>query len=252
MGRKTLIAGNWKMNGLRADIPEIIAIAERADDFAPLAELLICPPASLLVEAASRTAPAPLAMGGQHCHAKETGAHTGEISAEMLRDAGAEYVILGHSERRAAGEDDESVRACLDAAERAGLRAIVCVGESLEIRDAGDAEEFITRQISASLAGHSEAAPALDIAYEPVWAIGTGKTALASDIAAMHTAIRHHLEHHFGASVAARTRLLYGGSVKPGNAGEILSMENVDGVLVGGASLKAADFIGIASAARSH
>ncbi len=212
-------------------------------------EVLICPPATLLSEATGAAEGTAIATGGQDCHARKAGAFTGELSAEMLRDAGASYVILGHSERRQyQGETDAAVAEKVTAACAERLKPIVCVGETEEVRDAGSAEQFVTKQLSSSLPTDfpTDMGPEeLAVAYEPVWAIGTGRTPTSAQIAQMHTALRAELGSRFGAGVAAEIRLLYGGSVKPANAAEILAVPNVDGALVGGASLKAADFLAI-------
>jgi triosephosphate isomerase len=244
--RRRLIAGNWKMNGLAkpglAELKRTIALAKKPARLAP--EVLICPPATLLApfRAAIKAAKAErrILLGAQDCHAEAAGAHTGDLSAEQLRDAGAAFVIVGHSERRADhGEDNAAVKAKAAAAHRAGLIAIICVGETLAQRDAGDALTIVALQLSGSLP-HGAGAANTVIAYEPVWAIGTGRTPTAEDVAAMHAQIRGRLS----ASItdAARMRILYGGSVKPSNAAELLAVANVDGALVGGASLTAADF----------
>ena len=242
-----LIAGNWKMNGLTGALAELSALADRLKEREDAPEVLVCPPATLLSAADYALKDAAIAVGGQDCHQAEAGAHTGDISAEMLKDAGAAYVIVGHSERRADhGESDEAVRAKAEAAMRAGLVPIVCVGETEAQRDAGEAEAVVTGQLAGSIPDGA-LDQGLVVAYEPVWAIGTGRTPNAEDIAAMHGAIRAALETRFGAE-AAGVRLLYGGSVKPGNARDILSIDHVDGALVGGASLKAEDFIPILEA----
>jgi triosephosphate isomerase len=245
---KALVAGNWKMNGLKASKKEVGALARKlAGKKRPACDVLICPPAtlvSLLREAAKGTK---VAIGGQDCHAKESGAHTGDISAEMLKDAGASHVIVGHSERRADhGETDETVRAKAEAARRAGLTAIVCVGETEAERDAGATLKVIRSQLKGSLPDGSTA-KTMVVAYEPVWAIGTGRTPTPDDVAKVHAAIRKALETRFGTE-GARMRILYGGSVKPANAKELMAVPNVNGALVGGASLKADDFWGIISA----
>ena len=239
--RKQLVAGNWKMNGRRADgVALARAIAERAA--APHAcDLLVCPPASLLATVGEALAGSGVALGGQDCHSEPKGAFTGCISAEMLKDAGCSHAIVGHSERRhTCGETDADVRAKTLAAWRAGLVAIVCVGETRLEREAGGALAVVAAQLAGSLPDGA-AADKLVVAYEPVWAIGTGLTPTTADIAEMHAAIR--------ARIPAGTRILYGGSVNPKNAAEILAHGEVDGALVGGASLKAEDFWAIASAA---
>ncbi|PWB81102.1 MAG: triose-phosphate isomerase [Methylocystaceae bacterium] len=246
---RPLVAGNWKMHGLLASIGEIEAVAAGYDaELRARAELVVCPPATLL--ALARPIAADVGLGGQDCHDEESGAHTGDISARMLADAGATYVIVGHSERRAAyGESDALVRAKAEAASRAGLTPIVCVGETRFDREAGRAVEIVGRQVDGSVPW-SAPPERLVIAYEPVWAIGTGLTPTPRDVADMHGAIRARLETGFGAGNGGATRILYGGSVKPANAAELLRAPDVDGALVGGASLKAADFLGIAGAYR--
>ena len=245
---RMLLAGNWKMNGLRAALAEIRALKRGLADEPPRGDVLVCPPATLIAEAVKAAAGGPIAIGGQDCHALATGAFTGDISAEMLRDAGATAVILGHSERRQFhGETNVIVAGKLKAARRAGLTAILCVGESDKEREVGRAVPVVTQQVKASIPAEL-AASELVLAYEPVWAIGTGKTPKATDIGEMHEAIRAMLGERFGAQGAA-VRILYGGSVKPDNAAEILAVPNVDGALIGGASLKAADFLAIIRAA---
>jgi triosephosphate isomerase len=249
-GVRPLIAGNWKMHGLRADgLALARAVAEGAGGGgAGGAELLVCPPFTLLREVSAALEGGAVAAGAQDCHAAAKGAHTGDVSAPMLRDAGARFVILGHSERRADhGENDAVVLAKTGAATAAGLVPIVCVGESEAERLAGEAEAVVTRQLDGGLPdGFAEAGGV--VAYEPVWAIGTGRTPTEADIAAVHAAIRARLRARFG-EAGGRVRILYGGSVKPANARAILALENVDGALVGGASLVAADFLAIAAAA---
>ena len=246
-GLKQLIAGNWKMNGLRAALGEIEAV--EAGLTGKRCDAAICPPATLIAAAAVAAARSPLAIGGQDCHTAISGAHTGDISAEMIADAGGELVIVGHSERRADhGESDAVVRAKAEAAWRAGLLAILCVGETEAERRSGDTLKVLDRQLSGSVP--DGATPAnLVVAYEPVWAIGTGLTASTDDIVAAHAHIRARLVERFGGGAAA-IRILYGGSVKPSNASEILALAGVDGALVGGASLKAADFVAIVGAAK--
>ncbi|MEM1429987.1 MAG: triose-phosphate isomerase [Pseudomonadota bacterium] len=244
MARK-LAAGNWKMNGTGAALAEAKALA--AAHPAPGCEVLLCPPATLVHRMAEALAGTRILTGGQDCHAGASGAHTGDIAAEMLADAGAGHVILGHSERRADhDEQDADVAAKVDAARRAGLVAILCVGETEAQRDAGDTLDIVSSQLSGSLPGGITAAH-LVVAYEPVWAIGTGRTPTLSEIAEVHDHLRDELATAIG-SGARDVPLLYGGSVKPGNAAEIFAVSNVDGALVGGASLKAADFSAIVSA----
>lgn len=240
-----LAAGNWKMNGTRAALAEVRALI--AEVGTPGCEMLLCPPATLISAMAEMAAGAPLLVGAQDCHAKASGAHTGDLSAPMLADAGASHVILGHSERRADhGETDQQICAKAEAVMAAGLVAIVCLGETEAERDANRTLEVIGEQLLGSVP-HSSTAANLVIAYEPVWAIGTGRTPLPEQIAEVHGFIRARLAGHIGAEAAA-TRLLYGGSVKPSNAAEIFALPNVDGALVGGASLKAADFAPIVAA----
>lgn len=237
MAPRRLAAGNWKMNGLAADLAQIDALAARP---ASRCEVLMCPPATLLAPMAARAAGSPIQVGGQDCHMAASGAHTGDISAQALADAGAVAVITGHSERRSDhAESDAIVAAKATAAHRAGLVAIICLGETEAQRDAGETLAVIGRQLDASL---PEGATALNtvIAYEPVWAIGTGRTPTNDQIAEVHALLRERLVARL--ADGADVRLLYGGSVKPGNAAEIFAIPNVDGALVGGASLKAADF----------
>jgi triosephosphate isomerase len=243
---RPLVAGNWKMNGLSASLGEIETIAARYDAaLLEKVELTICPPVTLLERAARILSGAKIALGGQDCHEKPSGAHTGDISAEMLADVGASYVIVGHSERRADhGEGDALIRAKAEAGLRAGLTPIVCVGETRAERDAGRASAIVEAQLDGSLP-HSVAPDHIVVAYEPVWAIGTGLTPTPLDVAQMHAAIRARLVALLGAG-AETTRILYGGSVKPANAAELLRVKNVDGALVGGASLTAKEFLEIA------
>jgi triosephosphate isomerase len=245
--RRPLIAGNWKMNGLKASMAELAAIWQGAGDMARKADLLICPPATLVFPATGVVAGSHVAIGGQDCHPQPSGAHTGDISAEMLADAGASAVIVGHSERRADHhETDAVVRAKAEAAWRARLTAIVCVGETQAERDAGRALDVVGRQLAGSVPDGATAAN-LVIAYEPVWAIGTGRTPTAKDVQEVHGFIRDKLSERFSGE-GPRMRILYGGSVKPSNAAELLAVPNVDGALIGGASLKAVDFLAIAAA----
>ena len=243
--RRKLVAGNWKMNGDRASLGEIAAIAAAARE-APGVDVAICPPFTLIPLAVPRAGG--LAVGAQDCHMKDQGAHTGNVSAPMLKEAGARLAIVGHSERRAdQGESDGMVRAKAEAALRHGLQAIVCVGESESERGAGRAVERVTAQLAGSvpeLSGEAE----LVVAYEPIWAIGTGRTATPADVAEMHSAIREALAGRFG-EAGGRIRILYGGSVNAGNAALLFAVENVDGALVGGASLTAGQFVPIIEAA---
>jgi triosephosphate isomerase len=243
---RPLIAGNWKMNGLSASAAELDAMIAGAAGVAKV-DLLICPPATLVGAFAARAGAGRVAIGAQDCHAKASGAHTGDLSAEMFKDAGASHIIVGHSERRADhGETDAAVRAKAEAVWRAGLVAIVCVGETRAERDAGKTLGVIGTQLAGSLPDGATAGN-LVVAYEPVWAIGTGLTPTAADVAEVHAFIRATLEKRFGA-VGAGIRILYGGSVKPSNAAELMAVPHVNGALVGGASLKASDFLGIAQA----
>jgi triosephosphate isomerase len=238
--RRKLAAGNWKMNGLSTSLSEVEALAKAHKN--SKIDLLICPPATLVLPMTQITRNTPIAIGGQDCHADLSGAHTGDISAEMLADAGATAVILGHSERREDHEESsEMVRAKARTAQSAGLTAVVCLGESLAQREAANTLDIIAGQLAASLPDNATAEN-LVIAYEPIWAIGTGKVPSLSQIGEVHDFIRTRLERRFGAGVGRGTRILYGGSVKPDNAAEIFRVPNVDGALVGGASLKAADF----------
>jgi triosephosphate isomerase (TIM) len=248
-GTRPLIAGNWKMNGLAASLGEIARLRELVSGAGTLrADILLCPPATLIERAASMASGSAIAIGGQDCHKAASGAHTGDISAEMIKDAGASHVILGHSERRTDhGETSADVRAKIEAALAGGLTPVVCVGETEVEREAGNANRVVSDQIAASLPDFENGAEII-IAYEPVWAIGTGKTPTIDDIADMHAHIRQLLVDRFGTAGAA-ARILYGGSVKPSNAAEILVTPNVNGALVGGASLKADDFFAIIAAA---
>jgi triosephosphate isomerase len=250
-GIRPLVAGNWKMNGTAASLAELRGIANGfMGGLDAETEAAICVPATLLARAADLLSGSPVRAGGQDCHARASGAHTGDISAEMLKDAGATLVIVGHSERRTDhGETDAVVHAKAEAAWRAGLVAIVCIGETEAERRGGTTLEVLSRQIAGSVPASATAENTV-IAYEPVWAIGTGLTPTAADVAEAHRHIRARLAVKLGAA-AGRMRILYGGSVKPSNAIELLGVANVDGALVGGASLKAADFLGIAEAYRS-
>ena len=244
--RRKLVAGNWKMNGSIAGLGEIVTIAEAAREM-PGVDVAICPSFTLVAPAVTRAAGA-VRIGGQDCHEAAHGAHTGNVSAAMLKEAGARLVIVGHSERRTEqGETDEQVRAKAAAALAADLDAIVCVGESAAEREAGRHLDVVARQLAGSLPEPSRLAE-LVIAYEPIWAIGTGKVATAADVRTMHAAIRARLIERFGDG-GARLRILYGGSVKADNAAELFAVADVDGALVGGASLTAAQFTPIIRAA---
>lgn len=246
-GIRPLIAGNWKMNGLKSALAEATAVRDALTPDPGAPEVMICPPATLLAALADLAKTSPLAVGAQDCHHLASGAHTGDISAEMLRDAGATAVIVGHSERRADhGEIDRIVRDKASAAHRAGLTAIVCIGETRGQREAGLTLGVVGRQLAASLPDGASDTDTV-IAYEPVWAIGTGLTPSTNDIVEVHTLIRKDLEARFGAA-GNRIRILYGGSVKPSNAAELMALANVNGALVGGASLKAEDFLAIVRA----
>ncbi len=246
MGRRKLVAGNWKMNGLKADLPEVAAIDAAAASH-PAIEVGLCLPATLI--AAASAAGRNIFIGAQDCHQAASGAHTGCLSAAMLAEAGAGWTIVGHSERRAdQGESDADVAAKAVAARGAGLKVILCVGESLEARDAGGAEQLVASQLLASLPAGA-AADWLAIAYEPIWAIGTGRTPTADQIAAMHAALRAALAGRIGESAAGAMRILYGGSVSAANAAEIFALADVDGGLVGGASLTAEKFAPVIAAA---
>ena len=243
--RAKLVAGNWKMNGSAAALAELDAIAAAAADAAPV-EVAVAVPFTLIAPAAAGRA---LAIGAQDVHERDSGAHTGCVSAAMVREAGARFAIVGHSERRAdQGETDGQVKAKADAARRTGLSAILCVGETLDQRDAGSAEAVVTAQLAASLPDGA-AGGWLSVAYEPVWAIGTGRTPTEADVAAMHGALRARLRELVGAEAGA-IRLLYGGSVNGDNAAALLAAGDVDGALVGGASMTAAKFLPIIEAAR--
>lgn len=244
MPRK-LAAGNWKMNGMGASLSEVDVLA--ADWSNAACDVLLCPPATLLSRMSERVSGTGIATGGQDCHTATSGAHTGDISAGMIAEAGGSHVILGHSERRADhGESDALVAAKTSAAWGAGLIAVVCVGETLEERESGQTIDIVAGQLAGSVPDGATAANTV-IAYEPVWAIGTGKVPTLEEIGAVHDDIRARLSARFGAE-GDGIRILYGGSVKPGNAAEIFAVPNVDGALVGGASLKASDFGGIIAA----
>jgi len=247
--RRPLIAGNWKMNGLSEDGRELArALAKRISDARtpPACDIAVAPPATILRAISAALAGSPILVGGQDCHANASGAHTGDISAGMLKDAGAVFAIVGHSERRQDhGEKNHAVRAKAEAALRQDLLTIICVGETETERDAGDAVEVVVAQVDASLPSKATSDTVV-VAYEPVWAIGTGRTPTLDEIAGMHGAIRAKLADRFKGGGAFR--ILYGGSVKPANAEDVLALSDVDGALVGGASLKAEDFWAIAEA----
>ncbi|MEQ1780416.1 MAG: triose-phosphate isomerase [Hyphomonadaceae bacterium] len=244
--RRKLVAGNWKMNGLRAALTEVRAMAQGAAAI-PGVDLVICPPATLASSVREVLEGSPISLGGQDCHPAPSGAFTGDISAEMWADLGAHYVIVGHSERRAIhGESDAVVVLKAAAAFRAGLTPIICVGESLAERDSGRTLDVVRTQLAGSIPDSAGSMPTI-IAYEPVWAIGTGRTPTLPQVAEVHQAMVETLTTRFGAA-GASIPLLYGGSVKPENAPELMQTAGVDGALVGGASLKAADFLRIAAA----
>src|SRR3954454_7032586 len=241
------VAGNWKMHGLKSSVQVLHALAEGyTPELKAKVDLLVCPPATLIHAFALQAHGSDIAIGAQDAHVEASGAYTGNVSAEMLADLGATHVIIGHSERRAYHrESDAEVRAKTQAARRAGLTAIVCVGETREERESGRTLDVVREQLRGSIPDGMTAAN-LVIAYEPVWAIGTGLTPTSDDVAAVHALIREELRAFVGSAEQGRVRVLYGGSVKPANARELLSVENVDGALVGGASLVAADFLEIA------
>ncbi|MEO1967839.1 MAG: triose-phosphate isomerase [Sphingomonadaceae bacterium] len=247
MAERPYIVGNWKMNGTRAMLPEARAI-DRASQRVMKVEVALAPPYTL-IHAVHREVEQ-IGVGAQDCYPGEDGAHTGDISASMVADAGAKFVILGHSERRQDhAEDSALISAKRDAALNAGMRVILCCGESLATRDEGRAEDFVLGQLREILPSIDNATEIVTVAYEPIWAIGTGKTAEPEDIAAMHATIRQLLNETYGEETGGQVRILYGGSVKPDNARDILELENVDGALVGGASLTAESFLGIVLAA---
>jgi triosephosphate isomerase (TIM) len=246
MAQRPYIVGNWKMHGTRSMLSEARAI-DRAAERLLKAEVAIAPPFTLIH--ASRKEAGLIGIGAQDCHPADGGAHTGDISAAMIKDAGADFVIVGHSERRADhGETDALVKAKADSALAAGLSVIVCVGETEAQRDAGKAESVVAAQLDGSLPLGEGVAEKVTVAYEPVWAIGTGRTPTVADVGAMHRAIRERLGKVYGEDGGA-VRILYGGSVKPDNAAELLAADEVGGALVGGASLTAESFLGIVMAA---
>ena len=248
---RPMVAGNWKMNGLMGSIAVIREVANGyGPGLAAAVDVLVCPPATLLAAFAAESAGSGVAVGAQDCHPEAFGARTGDLSAEMLADAGATHAIVGHSERRADHrETDALVRSKAEAAHRAGLVAIVCVGETRAERESGRELDTVSAQLRDSIPPNATGDTTI-VAYEPVWAIGTGLTPTPSDIAAMHARIRQDLSSLLGEATAMQVRILYGGSVKPANARELMSLANVDGALVGGASLVAADFLAIAGAYR--
>jgi triosephosphate isomerase len=247
MARRSLVAGNWKMNGLASSVAQLDKIIAGAAQLPAAVDILVCPPFTLLAGFAARARSTRVAIGGQDCHAEASGAHTGDIAAEMLADAHATAVIVGHSERRQDHhETDAEVYAKAMAARRAGLLPIVCVGETRVERDAGRAHDVVGAQLAGSL---PDGAGDFVVAYEPVWAIGTGLTPMSKDVADIHGFIRGQLAARFG-SFSETARILYGGSVKASNAKELLAIDNVDGALVGGASLNAEEFLAIAGVYR--
>lgn len=249
MSRKVLIAGNWKMNGLLADgaaLAKEVATEVKKSGKSEC-EFLVCPPFTLLTTVKKALRGSKVALGAQDCHTAEKGAHTGDISPVMLKDCGCSYVIVGHSERRANHhESNELICQKAEAAYKAGLKAVICIGETEAERDAGKTIDVCTKQIMGSVPDSATAVNTV-IAYEPVWAIGTGKTPTAADVEEVHAAIRKVVAKKLGKATANKMRLLYGGSVKPSNAAELLALPDVDGGLIGGASLKASDFMGIAA-----
>jgi triosephosphate isomerase len=249
MALKKLVAGNWKMHGLSADLDDVRAIASQSAAYSDV-DVALCVPA-ILVDRAASAVPG-FTIGGQDVHHAEKGAHTGCTSALMLLDAGASLTIVGHSERRdAQRESDDEVKAKAEAALAVGLSVILCVGEALEVRERGDAVETVVQQLGGSLPGSMDGEAELAIAYEPIWAIGTGKIPTIQEIGEMHAALRNQLVNRYGVP-GEQVRILYGGSVKASNAQEIFGIADVDGALVGGASLKAADFIPIVAAASAQ
>jgi triosephosphate isomerase (TIM) len=240
---RPLVAGNWKMNGLGSALDELVALRDRlAKVPVPNADVMVCPPATLLSRAADVLAGSAIALGAQDCHPNSSGAHTGDISAEMLADAGATAVIVGHSERRIDhGETNDLINAKARAAYGAGLTAIICIGETESQHRDGQTLDVLKNQVHGSVPREASASNTV-IAYEPVWAIGSGLTPTLEDVARLHTAIRENLSRTLGAGTGAAMRILYGGSVKPGNAAALMAIPSVDGALVGGASLRASDF----------
>lgn len=246
-----LVAGNWKMNGERDQLDQLALMAQGVDDeLADAVDVVVCPPTTLLYVATTLSEDTPLQVGGQDCHNEASGAHTGDVSAEMIKDCFADYCIVGHSERRTDhSETDFHVAGKAQACWRAGLTAIICIGETEAEYDAGQAEEVLKKQIAHSVPSGATEDDTI-VAYEPVWAIGTGKTPSPEDVKEIHAFIREELAEKLGGH-GERMRILYGGSVKPDNARELLSVMNVDGALVGGASLKAEDFLAICETYRN-
>jgi len=246
---KLYVAGNWKMNGLRADLKEIEAVKAGIDSSGP--DVAVFPPATLLEAAASACKGSPVEVGAQDCHAQPKGAFTGDLSAALLKDAGATAVIVGHSERRSGhGETSSDVKAKASAALKAGLKAVICIGETKGERLADLAADVCARQVAGSLPAESTPETVI-VAYEPVWAIGTGLSPTTADITAIHEVVRKELTKHFPGTDGKQWRILYGGSVTAANSPSIFESDEVDGVLVGGASLTAASFLGIIAAAKA-
>lgn len=246
--RKMLIAGNWKMNGLQKDGVELAtAVAKAVNEVEnPKCEFLVCPPMTLITSVVNAVEGSKVAVGSQDCHFNVKGAHTGDTSPVMIKDAGCEYAIVGHSERRTDyKESNELICKKSEAAYEAGLKAVICIGETEAERDAGKTVEVCKEQILGSVPANATAENTV-IAYEPVWAIGTGKTPTPADVQEVHAEIRKVVAEKLGTEIASKMRILYGGSVKPSNAADFLPLEDVDGALIGGASLKVEDFMGIA------
>jgi triosephosphate isomerase len=242
---RPLVAGNWKMNGKMGSLDEVRRLMGMLAEARVRCDVMICPPATLIAPMVQLVASSGIKLGGQDCHSEAKGAHTGDISAEMLHDAGCSGVIVGHSERRASyGETDTLIRHKAAAAHRAGLSAIICIGETLEEREAGRTLDVVMGQLEGALPPAATGEDTI-LAYEPVWAIGTGLTPSLEQVAEVHGAIRAGLRDRLGRAQGDAVAILYGGSVKPDNAKDLMSVSNVDGALVGGASLKAADFIEI-------
>ena len=242
---RPLVAGNWKMNGTTASLGEVERLVDMLAGTDAGCDVMICPPATLIAPMAGLVASSSVRLGGQDCHSEPKGAHTGDVSAEMLHDAGCSAVIVGHSERRASyGETDLQVRDKATAAHRAGLSAIICIGETLEERQGGRTLDIVAGQLQVALPPSATSGDTV-LAYEPVWAIGTGLTPTPEQVAEVHGLVRAKLRERLGEAQGDAVAILYGGSVKPGNAAELMSVSNVDGALVGGASLTAADFMGI-------